>query len=372
MNYLKFLTIIFLFIISNSLIAAGIQSEKHTISFHSAILKTQVETEVYLPKGYSDHLQERYPVIITSSGDSRIEALRAQIDWLSHADFGPMPKVILLRIPNIQAAIPKQAQQGSMDQLLGNILVQELLPYLEVHYRAAPFRVLEGFSTWANQSLYLFSHFPEVYQAAILINPAWELEDKIWSEDIQSRLMVGLKQRYLYLSLGNFANNRPYFDALVSKLKTREHVLLTDLSEENYLGAVQIAFYHGVEALFSDRQITDFSPFAEQGISGLQAYYRKLKSKYGYDIPVSGSLAGLALYYMEQGLSKHALPVYEELIKQAPEELHYRIRYAQALNVNGKRVLSKEVFEQALVKAKAQRDERAIDYIQAQLKTAHF
>ncbi|KPH63758.1 MULTISPECIES: hypothetical protein [Pseudoalteromonas] len=129
---MKIILAIFLCQLCNITYASTIQSGLKVLSIKSAHLSKPIEVEIYIPNGYDEKRVTPYPLLATSAGDSRIAMLQSQIDWLSHVDFGPMPKVIMVRIPNIERS---DKANYSDDELLATILHTDVYPLYPNHLK---------------------------------------------------------------------------------------------------------------------------------------------------------------------------------------------------------------------------------------------
>ncbi|NNG41899.1 hypothetical protein HJP15_02900 [Pseudoalteromonas sp. NEC-BIFX-2020_002] len=358
---MKIILAIFLCQLCNITYASTIQSGLKVLSIKSAHLSKPIEVEIYIPNGYDEKRVTPYPLLATSAGDSRIAMLQSQIDWLSHVDFGPMPKVIMVRIPNIERS---DKANYSDDELLATILHTEVYPYIRVNFNVAPFTLIEGFSTAANKALALFANYPQHYQGAIIISPALELADTAWHDKINQSLKQNLANRALYLSLGNFAGNRLYFTALQKYVSSASnHSVFEDFSQKNYLSTAVLGFNNAVEHLFADLQIVNFELFAQSGIKGVLGYHEQLLKKYGYPHSPNNNLEGLADHYFTHNQVDKGSQVFTYLIKSNPENAIYRLRHGQALLKASKLSDAKSVLNKALSMAKKQQNQELINYI---------
>ncbi|MDP4983833.1 alpha/beta hydrolase-fold protein [Pseudoalteromonas tunicata] len=330
------------------------------LRFSSQALAEPYVFSVLLPNDYDGARKTPYPLLVTTAGDSRIAVLEAQIDWLSHVSFGPMPQVVILRLPQFVKANSSAMQAGLTAQLFH----QQLLPFLQGALNLAPFTLIEGFSTQGNLALELFSQYPTHYQAAVISSPALELQSAKWHQQLNQQLQAHLAQRSLFLSLGTFTGNRPYFASLQVSLSEYKTAIFNDLSGENYISNPVIHFEQAVKQLFSAIHITNFQPFAQQGVAAVLAYQQGLKRQYGFEWPPFENLAGLANYYFDHQQPKEGVAVFDYLVTQYPEKLLYLIRYAQALVKLGDISKAKIKLEQVIALAKQQHDDEALQYSQ--------
>ncbi|CAM4234132.1 alpha/beta hydrolase-fold protein [Pseudoalteromonas byunsanensis] len=341
----------------------AINAVLHELDIHSDVLQRRLKVNLYVPHNYQQTDAKLYPLLVTSAGSSRMAVLRSQVDWLSHVDFGPMPQMIILQLPDIEVAQKEELAQGVYTNKLAQVLHKDIFVYLKSAFRIAPYTVLEGFSSRGNIALELFAQYPQQYQGAIITSPALELADEGWRKAMSKALENTLKGRSLHLSLGSFTENKPHFVALTKPLYNFEQSSFVDLSAENYLSAPLLSFEQGAKWLFSDMRIVDYAPYAKGGIAAVLSQQQRANKKYDYDMSPNGKLQGLANYYFEQGQAHKGKQVFEHLIKHNPTNVNYHLRYAQALLKISQPIAAKPLLESALALAKAQRNEEAQSYI---------
>lgn len=319
--------------------AEKISAVHHAVELSSELTRHTLLLDVYLPHNYAAGRQEPYPVLYTTAGDSRFEVLQAQIDWLSHTSFSPMPQLVIVRVPRLSFAGAEALSDQQYYALLAKVLSQEVRPALNTRFNLAPFNIIEGYSSRGNLALALLQHASGYFNAAVILAPALELQPGDELANLQQALKTHNLVNYLYLSLGNFANNRRHFEQLKSAANTvnkgQPDYYFEDLSTEHYHSSAMIGLERGLRYLFADMKVTDFSPFVDAGVSGLQAYHQKLTDKYGYHIDIADNLLGLGQYFFEHQMPEHGQQTFAVLFKTYPQQLIYQLRYAQAMLAAG-------------------------------------
>ncbi|MFC3034073.1 alpha/beta hydrolase-fold protein [Pseudoalteromonas fenneropenaei] len=341
----------------------AIEAKLDTLSLDSKLLKRTVPLSLYLPFNYDAERKTPYPLLITAAGDSQINVLLSQIDWLSHVDFGPMPQVLVLRMPAVVEQDKFDTAKGERNALLGEVLAQEALPMLSQQYNLAPFHILEGFSTAGNVALDLFSRYPKLYQAAVITSPALELADDAWRTAVIERLQKNLAKRSLFVSLGSFSGNKPHFLSLQQALVGHDASQFSDLSKDNYIGGHSLGFLLGISRLFADREIVDFAVFAKEGVEGVLQFHQKLAAKYGYSLDPTDNLKGLASYYYQHQQLAAGDAVYQHLLTQQPSDVLLHVRKGQALHASAYVEQAKQTFRKALQLAEQQQNQEAQQFI---------
>jgi predicted alpha/beta superfamily hydrolase len=171
--------------------------------FHSRFLPTDRDVLVYLPPGYETEKRRRYPVLYLHDGQNLFDGATSFIpgqEWrvdetaqaLIHAR--AIEPVIIVGIYNTgkerveeytPSADPKFKVGGRAD-LYGRLIVEELKPFVDSHYRTKPDASdtgLGGSSLGGLVTLYLGLRYPAVFGKLAVISPSvWWDEHRIVRE----------------------------------------------------------------------------------------------------------------------------------------------------------------------------------------------
>lgn len=336
-----------------------------------------VKFKVYLPDGYKDDSDERYPVFYTTAGGSRINVLKEQLAWLSHVGFGALPKVIIVTVPYIEIETDMEPKyisaSGINSDLTIEVLNQEVMPYINKHFKTHPFNILEGFSSSGNFPLYVLANKPELFNAYISVSPALVLDKSGLLTKFDNRLASpDYKNKSLYLSLGSFTSNAPLFEGLEKKLNQYAHNDLTwhteDFRTDNYMTGPMVGVSKAVQKLFSDRSPSDMTQFKASGVKSVEVYYDNLKAKYGYELSSINTLMDLSDMQLEDSQYTDAIKTLKLVVNQSPENAYYLTRLAKAQLAAKKNRAAKQTYNKALILAKAKGDDESIQFIKNKLK----
>jgi len=352
-----------------------LQAEEITkeITIYSDIAQQNLTLHITLPSGYRSEGTTRYPAFYTTSGTSRLDVLKTQVNWLSHVGFAPLPQVLFISLPSIEADKFTKAS-GSLSSLTTQVYEKEVLPYIDKHYRTHPYRVIEGFSSNANQLLSIFIDRPELFNAYMIFSPALGLDksnlvEKLLAKKADSRY----QHRSFYLSLGSFKENRGTFEKIHNHLATWSmsnikglEVITEDLSHKNYLAAPVVGLINAAEKIFSDRQ-PQASLFEKTGVEGVKQYFVKLHKKYGYELDVDNSIVDLGFYYAQIKQFVKAEETLHTLINKSPENIIYLVRLSEIQQQGSNTEKAKRTLTIALKHAKTQKDAEAISFIESRM-----
>ena len=358
-----------------SLVAFQLQAAEVTqeITIYSNIANQDLTFHITLPQSYKDSGETRYSTFYTTSGKSRLEVIKSQVKWLSHVSFAPLPQLFFISLPSINADKFTKAS-GSLYSLTTQVYENEVIPYIEKNYRTQPYRVIEGFSSNANQLLSIFIEKPQLFNAYMIFSPALSLDKSSLVEKLLAQKADNRYQhRSLYLSLGSFEENKATFERIHNHLFTWSasnitglEILTEDLSNRNYLSAPVVGLTNAAEKIFSDRQ-PDAALFVKTGVVGVEKHFNKLHQKYGYELDSSNTMVDLGFYYAKIKQFAKAEKALGIVIKKSPENIIYLIRLSEIQQQGSNKDSAKKTLKTALKQAIIQKDAEAISFIQSRL-----
>lgn len=182
---------------------------------------------VYLPRGYRQHIQRRYPVVYIQDGQNIFEA-GSFGSWNAHRMIdrciarGQMEEVIVVAVDHSQARwddyVP--AEDGGQGDRYARFLVQELKPHIDRHYRTR---------TGPQDTAVLGSSLGGVCSVSI----AWDyfhtfgkvasLSGSWWLKKFQQRMLSQARRSLkIYLDSGN---SGPYNDCIHHTLALRDDLM---------------------------------------------------------------------------------------------------------------------------------------------------
>ena len=209
--------------------------------FHSKFLNTDRDVLVYLPPGYSSDGQRRYPVLYLHDGQNLFDGATSfvagqewRVDETAQALIlaRAVEPVIIVGVYNTgkerveeytPSADPKFKVGGKAD-LYGRLLVEELKPFIDSHYRTkagAADTGLGGSSLGGLVTMYLGLRYPEVFGKLAVVSPSVWWDSRRIVSDV--RALASKKRARLWLDMGTdegasaIGDARLLRDALVSK-----------------------------------------------------------------------------------------------------------------------------------------------------------
>ena len=257
--------------------------------FRSAILKEDRELQVSLPESYS-RTTVKYPVLFVLDGSSNILHATASVQFLAHAR-NRIPEAIVVAIPNRNRNRDLTPGPGAVT--FERVLAEEIIPWVENHYRAAPDRILWGHSLSASFAVHVLLNRPELFRAYIAASaPVWRYER--FASDMTDGLPKAARARAaVYLAVGEHenANLRRGVQQLVDALKAGNATTVpewsfSDMKDQDHNSMPMPSLYWALETRYARWRFPFFETLAELddfgGLDGLESHYARFAKHYGY------------------------------------------------------------------------------------------
>jgi len=173
-------------------------------SFHSAILNEDREVQITLPETYG-RTAISYPVLFLLDGSSHLLHGSATTRFLANAR-NRIPDMIVVAIPNTNRN--RDMTPGPGAATFQRVLADELIPWVERNYRAAPERILFGHSLSASFAVHTLLNRPELFDGYIAASaPLWRYEN--FAADVKAGLLRAAKAgTAVYLTVGQYENEQ--------------------------------------------------------------------------------------------------------------------------------------------------------------------
>src|SRR5262245_23436329 len=130
--------------------------------------------QVHRPRNY-DLGNARYPVLLVLDGLEHFQHVSATVDLLSSA--GKIPQMLVVGIPNTSNSRYRDLSNMPVEPGASGLLkfiTEELAPRIDRDYRTRPYRILVGWSSAGQYTLYSMLHAPQAFRGYIVISPAFE------------------------------------------------------------------------------------------------------------------------------------------------------------------------------------------------------
>jgi predicted alpha/beta superfamily hydrolase len=179
-------------------------------AFASTVLARSRDVLVYLPPGYEDDHEHRYPVLYVNDGQNVFDGATSYVpaqEWEMDETAerlirrGELPPLIIVavhhaaqrRLDEYSPSRDARRKTGGAADLYGRMLAEELKPFIDATYRTSPGASdtgICGSSMGGLAALYLGLRFPGVFGRVAAMSPAvW------WDRRVIVRLVEQLRWR---------------------------------------------------------------------------------------------------------------------------------------------------------------------------------
>jgi predicted alpha/beta superfamily hydrolase len=180
---------------------------------HSEILKESRKVRVYLPRGYRQHGERRYPVLYIQDGQNIFER-GAYGSWQAHLKIdrliarGEIEEVIVVAVDHgvgrFQDYVPPE--DGGKAHRYAAFLVNELKPWVDLTYRTRPGpqdTAIMGSSLGGLAAFYIAWNYSYVFGKVASLSGSW------WLRRFRDRLAVQRRRKLkVYLDSGDSGPSR--------------------------------------------------------------------------------------------------------------------------------------------------------------------
>ena len=297
---------------------------EHTI--HSAILDEDREVQVALPESYG-RTTIAYPVIFLLDGSSHLLHASATARFLANAR-NRIPEMIVVALPNTNRN--RDLTPGPGAATFQRVLAEEIMPWVERNYRAAPERILVGHSLGGSFAVHTFLNRVELFDAYVAASaPVWRYDglDEDMKAGVHRAMNAGAA---LYLSVGEHENDRLRGGVarLAAALEAMDSAAapawsFVDMKDEDHSSTPQRSLYDALEARYADWRFPFFEDGADLeragGLTGLEAHYARVSKRFGFNSPPPDTrLRQVARIYIEAGRHEDALRLSGAYVTEYP------------------------------------------------------
>ena len=175
-----------------------------SIPMTSKVLNRNVNVLISLPAAY-EASSAKYPVFYDLNS-FLFTYDRGAIQLLTQT--GDIPDMILVGVPPLERGyVPTPFEDRSESPEAADLsikfLEEELIPFVEKHYRTNSFRVLYGHSVGGLFTMYTLLNHPELFTAYIAGSPWFQTNDQYWLKNIDKMAKKrNLEDKFLFMTVG--------------------------------------------------------------------------------------------------------------------------------------------------------------------------
>ncbi len=328
----------------------------------AVLLKSRILSEdrsiwVHLPANYNN-TTDTYPVMYLLDGEGNFNYASEMVNFLAGYDRNRIPDMIVVAIVNVNRGrdftpIYLKNADGSSDtnkvistEGAGKFLkyiTDEVLPYIDTHYRVQPYRILAGHSLGGLFALYAKETKPELFPATILISPAISVVHDHMINNISSFLTGShLHNGKLFFSIGN--ENTQKVDLLAVKLKQSAPIWFNwyykEYEDENHFSVPYKSLFDGLKFIYKDWFI-DYYGNSSLSYQDIVRHFNTLSVEFGYEInPTEDFLNNCGYNQLRSGHLGNATEIFVENVKKHPKSSNAYDSLAEAYMKSGSTALA--------------------------------
>lgn len=298
-------------------------AEAHVI--RSEVMGENRELQISLPPSYA-RTNTPYPVLFVLDGSSHILHATATTRFLASAR-DRIPEMIVVAVPNTNRNRDLTPGPGAVR--FERFFADELIPWVNRTFRAAPERLIMGHSLGGSFVVHALLNRPELFTTYVAVSaPLWRYDS------LASQARPGLDRASkagasLHLLVGELENAKLFagvaaFAALTDSLgKQSPPTRYRVLPGEDHNSTSSRALYAALESRYAGWSFPFFEDIAQLdslgGADALASHYAKLSSRFGFIAPpVESRLAVAARLYAEAGRCGEARTIADKYEREYP------------------------------------------------------
>ncbi len=318
-----------------------------TIEIESKTLNEKRIIQVHLPDAYLNG-ETRFPVLYLTDGPGHFSHTVGTMNFL--ANNGRMPQMIIVGVantnrtrdltPKILVSKDERFQNGGGADNFLKFFEQELIPYIEKNYRTQPYRVFSGHSFGGLFAINAFLTKPELFNAYISVSPSlWWDDERLISD---AKVFFNKKESLdttLFVTMAAEGERmlNPYnkFVNVVKESKTKDLIFANkEFDDEDHGSTVLRSQYFALKQVWDGWNMPR-ETFGE-GLSAVQAHYKKIATKFGFEVQVPEGLIN-NLGYSALGDKKldQAIEAFSYNVKMYPSSANVYDSLADAQEASG-------------------------------------
>lgn len=270
--------------------------EQFTIE--STILDEQRSFIVGVPQGYESS-EASYPVLYVLDGSQHFHYTTGITEFLAANQF--IPQMIVVAVNNTDrrrdltppSQVPSEQQRvpthGGADRFK-RYISEELMPWVEQHYRTHPYKVLVGHSFGGLFAIHTLTTNPELFNAYIAISPSLQWNDQGMVR--QAERFLGETRQLpvsLYMTAGNegaemLGGIRKLAGVLDSASPTEFLWQFDHMPRETHGSVPHRSTYQGLEFVFSYWALRNpYEVYTRYGLEAVEQFHALGDQRYGVD-----------------------------------------------------------------------------------------
>jgi len=338
------------------------------IPIHSRVLNEDRSIYIYNPDVAGGNLLPAYPVLYLLD-ENDMTLVTGLVKYLS-AYNEQMPAMIVVGIDGsnrIRDMTPTHSTVDNLGKLdtspdswlkpsgggekFLQFLKEEVMPYVEQHYKTAPFKILAGHSVGGLAAIYCLLAHPDMFNAYIAISPSLWWDEGYMLSLAKSKLdSQGTGKKFLFVcnspETGRFNH---YLTGFVSLLKQKKRPGLeyrhTYYPTETHGSIAAKAHYDALRFIYPQWDIAPTDTTAAL----IKKHYLRLSERLGYAVePPLGMVSDWGYRFLNDGKTDDAIELFQLNVKHFPASSDVYSNLGDAYVRKGDRSRARANYKKAL------------------------
>jgi predicted alpha/beta superfamily hydrolase len=337
------------------------------LEIHSAVLGQERPIAVFTPRACA---AVSCPVLYVTDADTQFLHTVATVDHLARN--GRIPALIVVGIYQIDRSLElvpypsldrttasRVPTAGGGDDFL-KFIETELIPWVESHYRTAPYRVFTGHSFGGLFATHILATRPELFNALVAVSPSltWRGGEPVRRVEEMLGTRTSLRRQFFFTIGSEGRQAQTGFDNLQRVLKAHNvegfNWQGVKMPEEDHGSIVLRSHYQALEWIFDGWRLpVDQETGTFQGsLADLEAHYARLSKRLGWAItPPEAALNGIGYRELGRGHTDEAIRILERNVALYPESANVYDSLGEALEAAGRLADAKARYDEAIGRA---------------------
>lgn len=269
------------------------------IQIHSKVLDETRTLLVATPAGY-DQETERYPVLYMLDGEDNFVQVVGIVQSLAEAD--RIPPILVVGIANtererdlaphteVELEIRFHPKSGGANEFL-KFISSELIPYVDLHYRTRPYKMLAGHSLGGLFAVYALASAPKLFNAYIAIDPttlSWNNGSVIAKAQTTFKSLKDLPSDLYVAATDESGAALSTIQRLGETLEAARlrgfRWTFKQMPGETHTSIVHQGIYFGLDKIFDGWYLANpLKLYDEGGLEAIHRHYAEGNKRYGYE-----------------------------------------------------------------------------------------
>lgn len=268
------------------------------IQIHSRVLSETRFLFIAKPAGY-DEEPERYPVLYLLDGDEdNFVQVTGIVQFLAASE--RIPPLLVVGVANtdrthdltpsteVETEIRFHPKNGGANMFL-QFVSNELIPYVDQHYRTRPYKILIGHSLGGLFAVYSLASNPALFNAYIVIDPPLSWNNQAVLAKAQSTLekWKELNSDFYITNTGESGVAMAAVQRLCATFDEKPipgfRWTFKQMPEETHISIVHQSIYSGLDTIFDGWHLANpLKLYDEGGLEAVRRHFSEGAKRYGY------------------------------------------------------------------------------------------